>query len=61
MTAASRRAHRSAMALNLPRDRASSNANRRPEYRNGMVMWATTSRTRQPAQSVGSSHLGAGK
>ena len=23
-------------------------------------MWATTSRTRQPAQSVGSSHLAAG-
>ncbi len=48
------------MTLNLPRDRASSNANRRREYRNGMVMWATTSRTRQPAQSVGSSHLAAG-
>ena len=25
-----------------------------------MVMWATTSRTRQPAHSVGSSHLAAG-
>ena len=60
IAAASRRATRSAISLNRPRDLASSSANRRPEKRNGIVMCATTSRTRQPAQSVGSSQLGAG-
>ena len=58
--AASRRATRSAISLNLPRDLASSSMNRRPLYRNGIVMCATTSRTRQPAQSVGSSQPLAG-
>ena len=61
IAAASRRATRSAISLNRPRDFASSSANRRPEKRNGIVMCATTSRTRQPAQSVGSSQLGAGR
>ena len=51
---------RSAISLNRPRDFASSSPNRPRPYRNGIVMCATTSRTRQPAQSVGSSHLGAG-
>ena len=61
MTAASRRAHRSAISLNLPRDFASSSTNLLLEYRKGIVMCATTSRTRQPAHSVGSSHLDAGR
>jgi hypothetical protein len=60
IVAASRLATRSAITSNRPRDRASSSTNRRRPYRNGIVMCATTSRTRQPAQSVGSSHwLGA--
>ncbi len=58
--AASRRAHRSAISLKWPRDLTSSTANRRREYRNGIVMCATTSLTRQPSHSVGASQLTAG-
>jgi hypothetical protein len=61
MEAASRRAHRSAILLKLPRALRSPTTNCGIEYRNGIVMWATTSRTRHPAHSVCASHISADK
>ena len=57
---ASCRAQRSAILWNRPPDLISSMANRAVEYRNGIVMCATTSRTRHPAHKVGRSHASAG-
>ncbi len=57
--AASRRATRSAIRSKLPRLRARSRKNRGGDVRNGYVMCATTSRTRQPAHSVPASHCSA--
>src|SRR5262245_35600509 len=54
--AASRRAQRSAMRLTFPRAFASSTNVRPTEVRNGIVVWAITSRTLQPSHNVGASH-----